>query len=148
MRIQQPLHNTTIEQSRRENSLNNNNNSTKFSDLVHNKKYEIHQKNIHYLMSKIDEQGKVLAEKRTISHLTEYKKSIRELIREVVSNGYELQEKQGMHPNGRRKNYKIVQEIDKKLVELTNEVTNKEQSSINILNIVGSLKGLLIDITT
>lgn len=40
----------------------------------------------------------------------------------------------------------VVQVVDEKLVELTEEVMSKEKNSLNILGKIGEIKGLLINI--
>ena len=48
----------------------------------------------------------------------------------------------------RTKIYKIVKEVDKALIDLTNSVLDKEKNSLDILSRVGEIKGLLINMYT
>lgn len=43
---------------------------------------------------------------------------------------------------------KTVETIDAKLVELSEEILNKEKSSLEILEMIGEIKGLLINLYT
>lgn len=100
------------------------------------------------MVQEIEEQGKVLAENRTVDQLRKYKKMIKGFMEEAVQNGLQLEEQRGFNRRGRTKIYKIVKEVDKKLIDLTNAVLDKERKSMDILSIVGEIKGLLINIYT
>ncbi|URM33448.1 YaaR family protein [Cytobacillus firmus] len=100
------------------------------------------------MVQEIEEQGKVLAENRTVDHLRKYKKMVKKFLEEAVQNGLQLEEQRGFNRRGRTKIYKIVKEVDKKLIDLTNEVLDKEKKSMDILSMVGEIKGLLINIYT
>lgn len=100
------------------------------------------------MVQEIEEQGKVLAENRTVDQLRKYKKMIKSFMEEAVQNGLQLEEQRGFNRRGRTKIYKIVKEVDKKLIDLTNTVLDKEKKSMDILSMVGEIKGLLINIYT
>ncbi|WP_078597032.1 YaaR family protein [Evansella clarkii] len=98
------------------------------------------------LMVKIDEQGKTLAESRTVEELRKYKQLVKEFMEDAVKLGLSLEERKGFNRRGRTKVYKIVREVDSKLLDLTNAVLNKEQKGLTILQLTGEIKGLLINI--
>ncbi|MFO1444413.1 YaaR family protein [Bacillus sp. Bva_UNVM-123] len=100
------------------------------------------------MVQEIEEQGKVLVENRTVDQLRKYKKMIKGFMEEAVQNGLQLEEQRGFNRRGRTKIYKIVKEVDKKLIDLTNTVLDKEKKSMDILSMVGEIKGLLINIYT
>lgn len=96
----------------------------------------------------IEDQGKTLSEHRTVDELRKYKKMVKQFLDEAVQNGLQLEEQRGFNRRGRTKVYKIVKEVDKKLIDLANDVLNKEKSRLDILNKVGEIQGLLINIYT
>ena len=49
---------------------------------------------------------------------------------------------------GEGRKLKIVETIDEKLVELAEEILNREKSSIDLLDKIGEIKGLLINLYT
>lgn len=100
------------------------------------------------MVEEIEEQGKTLAENRTIDQLRKYKKMVKEFMEEAIQNGLQLEEQRGFNRRGRTKIYKIVKEVDSKLIDLANDVLNKEKSRLDILNKVGEIQGLLINIYT
>lgn len=100
------------------------------------------------LAKEIEDQGKTLSEHRTVDELRKYKKMVKQFLDEAVQNGLQLEEQRGFNRRGRTKIYKIVKEVDKKLIDLANDVLNKEKNSLDILNTVGEIQGLLINIYT
>lgn len=100
------------------------------------------------MVQEIEDQGKTLAENRTVDHLRKYKKMVKNFMEEAVQNGLQLEEQRGFNRRGRTKVYKIVKEVDKKLIDLTNAVLDKEKKTLDILGMVGEIKGMLINIYT
>ena len=84
----------------------------------------IHEKMMR-LIGDIEEQGKILAESRTVEDLRRYKKLVKEFLAEAVNNGLKLEQQRGFNRRGRTKVYKIVKEVDSKLIELTNLVLDR-----------------------
>lgn len=100
------------------------------------------------MVEEIENQGKKLAENRTVDELRKYKKMVKKFMEEAVQNGLQLEEQRGFNRRGRTKIYKIVKEVDKKLIDLTNAVLEKERKGLDILSMVGEVKGLLVNIYT
>lgn len=100
------------------------------------------------MVEEIEVQGKTLAESRTVDELRKYKKMVKEFMEEAVQNGLQLEEQRGFNRRGRTKIYKIVKEVDKKLIDLANTVLDKEKNGLDILSQVGEIQGLLINIYT
>lgn len=122
--------------------------SVSFQEVMgKNRQQMVHEK-LTKLVQDIEDQGKVLAESRTIDELRKYKKMVKEFMDDAVQNGLQLEERRGFNRRGRTKIYKIVKEVDKKLIDLTNAVLDKEKKSLDILSMVGEIKGLLINIYT
>lgn len=99
-------------------------------------------------VEEIEEQGKKLSENRTVDELRKYKKMVKEFMEEAVQNGLQLEEQKGFNRRGRTKIYKIVKEVDSKLIDLANTVLDKEKTRLDILSKVGEIQGLLINIYT
>jgi uncharacterized protein YaaR (DUF327 family) len=119
---------------------------TAFAEVMTQSKGKMQQEALDRLMSRIVEKGELLAQKMTVEHLRDYKKLVREFVEEAVRYGLELKDKQGFNLRGRPKNYKVVEEIDQKLVQLTNEVVQQEKNGIEVLSLVGEIKGLMINL--
>ncbi|OEH92192.1 YaaR family protein [Bacillus solimangrovi] len=100
------------------------------------------------MMKDIEKQGKTLSENRTVEEFRKYKKLVKDFMEDAVEFGLNLEERRGFNRRGRTKIYKIVKTVDQKLIDLTNEVLNKEKQQLDILNSVGEIQGLLINIYT
>ncbi|BAB05197.1 YaaR family protein [Halalkalibacterium halodurans] len=117
-----------------------------FSEVMGKQRDEKAYERLQALMSKIDDQGKLLSETRTIEELRKYKELVKEFVGDAVELGLRLEERRGFNRRGRTKIYKIVKEVDRKLLDLTDAVLAKEKKGLDILNMVGEIKGLLINI--
>ncbi len=120
--------------------------SISFSEVMAKGREKINEDKFRKLLQDIDEQGKILAESRTVEDLRRYKQLVKELMNDVVKYGIALEERRGFNRRGRTKIYKIITEVDKKLLALTDEVLKKESKGLSILDLVGEIKGLLINI--
>lgn len=98
------------------------------------------------LMQKIDDQGKTLSESRTVDELRKYKQLVKEFMDDAVKLGLSLEERKGFNRRGRTKVYKIVREVDRKLLDLTDAVIKEQKKGLDILNLVGEIRGLLVNI--
>lgn len=98
------------------------------------------------LLGKIEDQGKTLSESRTVDELRKYKQLVKEFMDDAVKLGLNLEERKGFNRRGRTKVYKIVEEVDRKLLDLTDAVIREQKKSLDILDMVGEIQGLLINI--
>ncbi|OLN24043.1 hypothetical protein BTO30_01085 [Domibacillus antri] len=122
--------------------------SVTFTDVIANKRQNAALEKMNGMMKDIEAQGEKLAEHRTIDDLRKYKKMVKEFMEEAVNSGLQLEEQRGFNRRGRTKIYKIVKEVDSRLTQLANDVINKEKSQLDLLQQVGEIQGLLINIYT
>jgi uncharacterized protein len=122
--------------------------SISFQEVMSKGRTNVVYEKLTKLVTEIEDQGKVLSEKRTVDHLRKYKQLVKKFMDEAVKNGLQLEEQRGFNRRGRTKIYKIVKEVDSKLIDLTNAVLDKERTSLDILNKVGEIKGMLINMYT
>lgn len=122
--------------------------SISFQEVMSKGRSQIIYEKLTKMVEEIEEQGKKLAEHRTIDELRKYKKMVKQFMEEAVNNGLKLEEQRGFTRRGRTKIYKIVKEVDKKLIDLANDVLNKEKTQLDILKQVGEIQGLLINLYT
>jgi uncharacterized protein len=122
--------------------------SISFNSVMDKKRSDVSLDALNQKMQEIENQGSKLVESRTIENLRKYKKLVKGFLDNAVKNGLDLQEHRGFNYRGSAKAYKLVKEVDKKLVDLTNTVLDKEQGSLDLLGLVGEIKGMLINIYT
>lgn len=120
--------------------------SVTFSELMKSGRDEKAYAKLDKLMRDIDDQGKLLSESRTVDELRKYKGLIKEFMEDAVKLGLSLEERRGFNRRGRTKVYKIVKEVDRKLLDLTDAILKKEKKGLDILDMIGEIKGLIVNI--
>lgn len=122
--------------------------SVSFTEVMQKKKDDVLFERFQTMAQQIEAQGKKLAESQTIEDLKQYKKLVKQFLDDAVKNSLQLEEQRGFSRGGRTKIYKLVKEVDQKLVELTNAVLEKEKKGLDLLGLVGEIQGLIINIYT
>jgi len=117
-----------------------------FTELMAKGRDQMTVERLNKLVEDIEAQGKILSESRNVGDLKKFKSLVKNLMEEAVKHGLSLEERQGFNRRGRSRIYKIVTEVDKKLLDLTDAVLKKQEKGLNILERVGEIKGLLINI--
>lgn len=118
-----------------------------FSEILADHNDEERRKQLlQQLLDEVDEKGKELVENRTVESLYEYKNMVKRFIEEAVEVGLKINERRGFGRQGRNKILRVVENVDEKLLQLTDLVLQKESKHINILSKVGEIKGLLVNI--
>nr|WP_144921532.1 YaaR family protein [Paenibacillus bovis] len=120
--------------------------SVKFSEVMAKGRENIVYERMAQLRIEIEQQGQKLAKSQTIEDFKKYKQLVKSFMEDAVGSGLQLEEQRGLDWRGRTKVYKIVKEVDKKLIDLANTVLDKEQRGLDILALVGEIQGLLINI--
>lgn len=97
------------------------------------------------LLDKIEKQGQRLLTNQTVKEFQLYKKLVQSFVTEAVKQGLNLkQSKNLLSQNGTKS--AIVQKVNQKLLDLTDHFLNHEQQSINILQQLDEVKGMLINL--
>lgn len=117
-----------------------------FQEIMKQGRNNAQYEKLNELLTKIDDQGKTLSESRTIDELRKYKQLVKEFMDDAVKLGLSLEERKGFNRRGRTKVYKIVREVDQKLLNLTDAVLNEQKKGLDILNMVGEIRGLLVNV--
>lgn len=123
-----------------------NSTNTAFNSVINEAAKELKGSALQRLLSQIDEQGKLLGREKTLQNLTAYKRLVKHFLEEAVGQGLSLSEKNSMDHHGRNRTFKLVETVEKKLLELQEEILEKEKSGVNVLSLVGEVKGLLVDL--
>ncbi len=99
-------------------------------------------------MNEISEQGKKISKKTDVRDMKRYRQLIKEFINEIVYRSHEFSRENFLDRRGRHRVYGIIRLIDKNLDDLAAELIKDEKDNISILNLVGEIRGLLLDIIT
>lgn len=119
-----------------------------FNQIVQSKAKQLKQQEIKYIMDEINIQGEKLARFRSFKDLVKFKRLVKEFLEKTVYNGLSLKKSHHFSFNGQGQKLAIVEEIDGKLIELTEEILSQEKKSVDLLGIIGEIKGLLINLYT
>ncbi len=122
--------------------------SNKFGSLVQKHDQKLQGEQFTKLLGDIENAGQLLARSRTFKDLAKYKTLVKKFVREAVNYGMELKQSHSWNQFGEGRKLNIVETVDKRLVELSEDVLDKEKSSIDVLGKIGEIKGLLINLYT
>lgn len=100
------------------------------------------------LMEEITRQGDKLAKRKDIRDMKKYRGLIKEFMNEIVSRSHSFTRENFLDRRGRHRVYGIIRLVDQTLDELAQELVKEEGDNITILNKIGEIRGLLLDIFT
>ncbi|MCI7106532.1 MAG: YaaR family protein [Lachnospiraceae bacterium] len=106
------------------------------------------QAKVDALLNDITAQGNRLAEHMDIRDMKKYRGLVKEFLNEVVYRSHKFSRENFLDRRGRHRVYGIIRLIDKNLDELASELVADEKDHISILDRIGEIKGLLLDILT
>ncbi|MCM3169920.1 YaaR family protein [Peribacillus frigoritolerans] len=124
------------------------NGNGRFQQMVQTQDQKMQIQTLNRLIGDIEGAGQRLVRSRTFRELAKYKALVKRFVKEAVEYGLELKQSTSWNEYGQSRPLKTVETIDAKLVELSEEILNKEKSSLEILEMIGEIKGLLINLYT
>ncbi|MCH1626958.1 YaaR family protein [Ferdinandcohnia quinoae] len=130
------------------NQLSKAQDSKKFGEIVQQHGSKLQMEQLSKLLSQIDQAGERLARSQTFKDLASYKTLVKRFVNEAVEFGMDIKQSHSWNSSGQGRTLKIVEEIDKELLDLTQNMVEQEKDSINILGKIGIVKGLLINLYT
>ncbi|WP_053365289.1 YaaR family protein [Bacillus sp. FJAT-27245] len=117
-----------------------------FQQIFQDSQVGLSQERLQSLLTQLDRNGNRLAVSRTIQDLLAYKQTIREFLQEVVQNGFSLEEHRSFQHNGREKKLILIKQVDSHLLELSDQVFDKQTTTVSLLDKLGEIKGLLVNL--
>ncbi|MCH5248679.1 MAG: YaaR family protein [Lachnospiraceae bacterium] len=100
------------------------------------------------MMEEITMQGEKLAKHRDIKDMKRYRALIKSFMNEIVNRSHAFSRENFLDRKGRHRVYGIIRLIDQNLDELAQELVKDEKDNLAILNKIGEIRGLLLDIFT
>lgn len=116
-----------------------------FGDTLRRTEQQDIETRLNKLMSDIERQGENLSKTMDIRELKNYKKLITEFMDEVVNHSLKFSKHSHFDRRGRHKVYALVRRVNAKVEELSREFLKEEKDNIKILESIGSIKGMLLD---
>lgn len=119
---------------------------TAFADTLQRKEEANLETRLNKLMSEINNQGERLSKNMDIKELKQYKKLVAEFMDEVVNSSLKYSKHNQFDRRGRHKVYALVKKVNAKVEELSREFLKEERDNIKVLETIGTIKGLLLDL--
>jgi uncharacterized protein YaaR (DUF327 family) len=117
-----------------------------FADVLIQQDANRTQEQLQQKLQDIHRQGDRLAKVMTVRELKLYRQMIKQFLEDTIRRGVVLKEVRGFDRRGRIKRYKLLDEIDETLVAMADELLESEQGRIDLLNKIGEIRGLLINL--
>ncbi|MGG1596867.1 YaaR family protein [Paenibacillus naphthalenovorans] len=118
-----------------------------FSDMMQQQDQRATWEQLQRILQQIEHQGQRLAKSMTVRELRQYKLLVKQFLEETARRGVQLRETRGWDRRGRGKRYKLLEEIDRELLGLAEEMLDSEQGRIELLRKVGEIRGILINLS-
>lgn len=106
------------------------------------------QAKVDALLQDISVQGNLISRHMDIRDMKKYRSLIKEFLNEVVYRSHKFSRENFLDRRGRHRVYGIIRLIDSNLDELAGELLKEELDHIAILDRIGEIQGLLLDILT
>lgn len=106
------------------------------------------QEKLTEMIEGITKQGQKIAEHMDIRDLKMYRSMISDFLNEVVSNSHQFSRENFLDRRGRHRVYGIIRQVDSKIDELARELISSQKNQVDILERIGEIQGLVLDITT
>lgn len=119
----------------------------KFTLVSHIEEQEL-QARLTSLMEEITMQGDRLAKHRDVKDMKRYRGLVKDFMNEIINRSHTFSRENFLDKRGRHRVYGIVRLVDQKLDELAKELVKDEKDNLSILNKIGEIRGLLLDIFT
>lgn len=117
----------------------------KFMLASHIEEAELQTK-LQTLMEEITMQGEKLSKRRDVKDMRHYRGLVKEFLNEVVTHSHAFSRENFLDRRGRHRVYGIIRLVDENLDQLAQELMKDEKDNLAILNKIGEIRGLLLDI--
>ncbi|MBD2872863.1 YaaR family protein [Paenibacillus arenilitoris] len=117
-----------------------------FADVMVQQDANRTQEQLQQKLQDIQRQGDRLAKTMTVRELKLYRQMIKQFLEDTIRRGVVLKEVKGFDRRGRMKRYKLLDEIDATLVSMAEDLLDSEQGRIDLLNKIGEIRGMLINL--
>ena len=121
--------------------------SFKFTLVSHIEEAEL-QARLQLLMEEITVEGEKLAKRRNVKDMKHYRGLVKNFLNEVVTRSHSFSRENFLDRRGRHRVYGIIRLVDENLDQLAQELMKDEKDNLAILNKIGEIRGLLLDILT
>ncbi|MGF7049678.1 uncharacterized protein YaaR (DUF327 family) [Paenibacillus sp. DS2015] len=118
-----------------------------FSDVIQQKGQQATQEELGRRFKEIQMQGDRLARSMTIRELKAYRSMVKRFLEDTVRQAITMKDTRGWDRRGRGKRYKLIDEIDSALLAMAEELLESEEGKIDLLQRMGEIRGMLINLS-
>lgn len=104
------------------------------------------QERLKGMIEEISRQGELISKRKDIKDMKKYRASIKGFLNEVLSRSHQFSRENFLDKKGRHRVYGIIRLVDENLDKLAEALMMDEKDNISILNTIGEIRGLLLDI--
>ena len=106
------------------------------------------QQKLNGMLEDITKQGNLIAQHMDIRDMKKYRGMVKDFLNEVVNRSHKFSRENFLDRKGRHRVYGIIRLVDTNLDELAEELIKDESNHLKILDKIGEIAGLLLDIIT
>jgi hypothetical protein len=117
----------------------------RFTLLSHIEEGELQDK-LKEMVEKITEQGDKIATHMDIRDVRTYRLLVSDFMSEIVANAHKFERENFLDRRGRHRVYGVIKLVNQKIDDLAQELLKTEKNHMDILERVGEIQGLLLDI--
>lgn len=119
-----------------------------FEQMVQSQTVKLTEQELDRMIEDISVQGERLSRSRTVRDLVAFKRLVKIFLEKTVYKGYQLDISQNFSLQGNSQQLALVKEIDQHIVQLTETIINQESKNVDLLGLIGEIKGLLVNLYT
>ncbi|MGU3474031.1 YaaR family protein [Paenibacillus sp. D51F] len=120
--------------------------SKSFADAMRYQDQSRSREELEQKLQDIQQQGERLSRSMTMRELKAYKAMVKQFLEMTVRRGVGIKDVRSMDRRGRIKRHKLLDEIDESLLAMADELLLSEQGRMELLQRVGDIRGLLINL--
>jgi uncharacterized protein len=98
------------------------------------------------LLGKIAEQGELIARRRDMGDIRKYRELIASFLDCAMRSAYSTDKDGSYDARGRYKEYSVVRKINEEVEKLARQALEEQRDNLAILEQLGTIRGLLIDL--
>lgn len=117
-----------------------------FGDMLQDSERRVWEEEIARMMEDIRAQGETLSNRLNLEELLKYKKLVARFLDQAVKGMLSLKKHHSFDRRGRHNLYTVVNTVNQKLEELTQDVLSNESQRLAVISRIDEIKGLLMDL--
>ncbi|MCR4908414.1 MAG: YaaR family protein [Lachnospiraceae bacterium] len=117
----------------------------KFSLISHIEEKDL-QNALRTMMEEITMQGEKIKKRKNINDMRKYRGLVKGFLNEILNRSHQFERENFLDRRGRHRVYGIIRLVDENLDKLAAELVKEEKDNLTIMNAIGEIRGLLIDL--